>query len=104
MENKRKISAKIVADSLDAEFDIMFNEGISKNGSLIDIGVELGIIKKAGSWFSYNGENIAQGRESAKEFLRDNPEIAKQLEKEIMKNGKKDDEIIDIGKTAEEEE
>lgn len=104
-----RVKVKVVKNKMappfkTAEFDIMFNEGISKNGSLIDIGVELGVIKKAGSWFSYNGENIAQGRESAKDFLKDNPEIAKQLEKEIMKNGRKDEEIIDIGKTAEEEE
>ncbi|MDE6079345.1 MAG: recombinase RecA [Duncaniella sp.] len=67
-----------------AEFDIMFGEGISRTGELIDLGVENGIIKKSGSWFSYNGAKLAQGRDSAKKALEDNPELAEEIEAAIM--------------------
>ena len=66
-----------------AEFDIMFGEGISRSSELIDLGVELNIIVKSGSWFSYNGTKLAQGRESAKRMLEDNPELADEIEKLI---------------------
>ena len=61
------------------EFDIMFGEGISRSSEIIDLGVDLGIIKKSGSWFSYNGSKIAQGRDSAKSVIDDNPELADEL-------------------------
>ena len=67
-----------------AEFDIMFGEGISKAGEIIDLGVEYGVIDKSGSWFSYNGSKIAQGRDAAKQVIQDNPELAEELEKQIM--------------------
>ena len=66
-----------------AEFDIMFGEGISRSSELIDLSVELNIIVKSGSWFSYNGTKLAQGRESAKRMLEDNPELADEIEKLI---------------------
>jgi len=66
-----------------AEFDITFGEGISKTGEIIDLGSELSIIEKSGSWFSYEGTKIAQGRESAKQFLHDNPEVALEIENKI---------------------
>ncbi len=66
-----------------AEFDIMFGEGISRSSELIDLGVELNIIAKSGSWFSYNGTKLAQGREAAKRVLEDNPELADEIEKLI---------------------
>ena len=66
-----------------AEFDIMFGEGISKVGEIIDLGVEYGIIKKSGSWFSYDGQKLAQGRDAAKSLLRDNPELCDELEAKI---------------------
>ncbi len=66
------------------EFDIMFGEGISKASEIIDLGVELGIIVKSGSWFSYNGSKIAQGRDAAKAIIDDNPELAAELEAKIM--------------------
>lgn len=66
-----------------AEFDIMFGEGISRSSELIDLGVELNIIAKSGSWFSYNGTKLAQGREAAKRMLEDNPELADEIEKLI---------------------
>lgn len=72
------------------EFDIMFGEGISRSSEIIDLGVDYGIIKKSGSWFSYNDTKLAQGRDAAKRVIEDNPELADELEKLIMdalKNG-----------------
>ncbi|WP_432807364.1 recombinase RecA [Rhodoligotrophos ferricapiens] len=68
------------------EFDIMYGEGISKTGELLDLGVTAGIVEKSGSWFSYNSERIGQGRENAKNFLRANPDIANQIEHAIRSN------------------
>jgi recombination protein RecA len=68
-----------------AEFDIMFGEGISREGSLIDVAVEQGIVKKAGAWFTYDGDQLGQGRERAKQFLRDNVEIAMQLQDRVLR-------------------
>lgn len=67
-----------------AEFDIMFGEGISRSSEIIDMGVEFGIIQKSGSWFSYNGSKLAQGRDAAKTVIMDNPELAEELEEKIM--------------------
>lgn len=63
-----------------AEFDIMFGEGISRSGEIIDLGAELGIIKKSGSWYSYNDSKLGQGRDAAKQLISDNPELAEELE------------------------
>ncbi len=68
-----------------AEFDIMYNEGISKSGDILDLAVEKELIEKAGAWYSYDGQKIAQGREATKDFLRENPKILDDLEKEIRK-------------------
>jgi recombination protein RecA len=65
------------------EFDIMYGEGISKLGELVDTGVKLGIIDKAGAWFSYNGDKVGQGRENSKIFLKDNPNVAMEIEAKI---------------------
>ena len=65
-------------------FDIMFGEGISRSGEIIDLGVEYGIIQKSGSWFSYGGTKLAQGRDAAKQVIKDNPELADELEAKIM--------------------
>ena len=67
-----------------AEFDIMYGEGISKKGEIIDLGVDKEVIKKSGSWYSYNGAKIAQGREGAKNFLGDNPEVCDEIEAKII--------------------
>ena len=72
-----------------AEFDIMFGEGISKVGELVDLGADLNIIRKSGSWYSYNETKLGQGRESAKDCLRDNPELAEEIENKIMMELKK---------------
>jgi recombination protein RecA len=68
------------------EFDIMYGEGISKVGELVDLGVTAGVVEKSGSWFSHNGERIGQGRENAKAFLRQNPDMAKTIEAAIRAN------------------
>jgi recombination protein RecA len=66
-----------------AEFDIMFGQGISKTGEIIDMGVELGVVQKSGSWFSYDTTKLGQGRDSVKQLLTDNPELANELEGKI---------------------
>jgi recombination protein RecA len=66
-----------------AEFDIVFGEGISKNGEIVDMGVELGIIQKSGSWFSYNTDKLGQGRETVKQLMHDNPELSNEIETKI---------------------
>ena len=66
-----------------AEFDIISGEGISKSGEIIDMGVELGIVQKSGSWFSYNGDKLGQGREAVKQLMTDNPEMAAEIEGKI---------------------
>ena len=68
------------------EFDIMYGEGVSKNGELLDLGVKAGLIEKSGSWFSYNSERIGQGRENAKQLLKSNPEVAHEIETQIRVN------------------
>ncbi len=77
------IKNKVAPPFRKAEFDIMFGEGISKTGEIVDLGVELGIIKKSGSWFSYNDTRLAQGRDATKQVIMDNPELAEELEAKI---------------------
>jgi recombination protein RecA len=68
-----------------AEFDIMYGKGISREGSVIDLGVDLGIIKKSGAWFTYEGEQLGQGREKAKEFLAASPELMVEITDKVMR-------------------
>ena len=68
------------------EFDIMYGEGVSKMGELIDLGVKAGVVEKSGAWFSYNSQRLGQGRENAKSFLRDNPELAREVETALRQN------------------
>ncbi|MGE4482520.1 recombinase RecA [Acidocella sp.] len=82
------VRVKVVKNKLappfrQVEFDIMFGEGISKSGELIDLGVKAGVVEKSGAWFSYDSQRIGQGRENAKQFLRDNPKMADSIEKKI---------------------
>ncbi|MEN8963634.1 recombinase RecA [Actinomycetales bacterium UMB0918] len=67
-----------------AEFDILYGEGISREGSLIDMGVETGIVRKSGSWFTYGSDQLGQGRENVRQFLKDNPELANEIERKIL--------------------
>ncbi|MBI2414951.1 recombinase RecA [candidate division WWE3 bacterium] len=76
-----------------AEFDIMFNEGISKEGGLIDVGVELELVKKSGAWYEYNGEKLGQGKEAAKNTLRANHKLAQEIEKKIRDKVKEQHDI-----------
>ena len=83
-----RVRAKVVKNKVappfrTAEFDIMFGEGISREGELLDYGVKLGIIDKSGAWYSYNGEKLGQGKENSKEFLKTHPEIAQEIEEKI---------------------
>ncbi|OJV40651.1 MAG: recombinase RecA [Bacteroidales bacterium 36-12] len=77
------VKNKVAPPFRKAEFDIMFGEGISKTGEILDLGVEYGIIKKSGSWFSYGETKLAQGRDASKNVIRDNPELAAELETKI---------------------
>jgi recombination protein RecA len=80
--------AKVVKNKLappfrSAEFDVIYGQGISKEGSLLDVGVDVGLIKKSGAWFTYDGDQLGQGRENARNFLRDNPELAREIEEKV---------------------
>jgi recombination protein RecA len=68
------------------EFDIMYGEGVSKTGELIDLGVKAGVVDKAGSWYSYGTQRMGQGREATRQFLKDNPEVAAQIERSVRDN------------------
>ena len=78
------VKNKVAPPFKKVEFDLMFNEGISKVGELVDLGVENGILQKSGSWYSYNDKKLAQGRDAAKNILRDNPDLADEIEAKIM--------------------
>lgn len=77
------VKNKVAPPFRKCEFEILFGEGISRIGEIVDLGVEHGIIKKSGSWFSYNGDKLAQGRDAVKRLLQDNPELAEELEQKI---------------------
>jgi len=79
------VKNKVAPPFRQAEFDIMYNQGISRSGGLLDLGVEMGIIQKSGSWFSLGEERLGQGRENAKEFLENNPEIMDEIEQQIRR-------------------
>jgi recombination protein RecA len=78
------VKNKVAPPFRKAEFEITFGEGISKIGEIVDLGVEYGIIKKSGSWFSYGESRLAQGRDAVKVLLKDNPELCEELEAQIM--------------------
>ena len=97
MGNRTK--AKVVKNKLappfkQAEFDIVFGEGVSQEGCIIDMGVQFGIIEKSGAWFSYNGNKIAQGREKLRQFLKDNPELLAEMDEKIRVAAKGTEEEI----------
>ena len=84
MTRVKVVKNKVAPPFRKTEFEIMFGEGISKVGEILDLGVEYGIIQKSGSWFSYNGSRLAQGRDASKALLKDNPELCEELEAQIM--------------------
>jgi recombination protein RecA len=104
------VKNKVAPPFKEAEFDIMYGEGISKIGELVDLGVKYDLVQKSGAWFSMGDTRLGQGRDSAKQFFKDNPELAEQLEKDIMEAAKKARELgaekksKKIGKKAEPEE
>ena len=83
------IKNKVAPPFRKAEFDLMFNEGISKVGELIDLGVENGVLTKSGSFYSYEGTKLAQGRDAAKNVLRENPDLADEIEAKVFEALKK---------------
>jgi recombination protein RecA len=84
-----------------AEFDIMYGKGISREGSVIDLGVDLGIVKKSGAWYTYEGEQLGQGREKAKEFLADSPELMVEITDKVMRMAGIGGEVADVQSEAE---
>ena len=87
--NRAKVKVvknKVAPPFREAEFDIVYGKGISKVGNILDLGVNLDIVNKSGAWFSYNGERIGQGRENAKKYLEDHPEITAEIEKKVRNN------------------
>ena len=86
--NRTKVKVvknKVASPFREAEFDIIYGEGVSKEGDLIDLGVAQNLVEKSGSWFSYKGERIGQGRENARQFLKDNPDIRQAIDTELRK-------------------
>ncbi len=105
-----RVRAKVVKNKLAppfrlAEFDIMFGEGISREGSLLDVAVDQGIVKKSGAWYTYDSDQLGQGRENAKRFLRENPEIAVQLQAKVLEAvgliDSEDSETVDTSQNTE---
>jgi len=80
------VKNKVAPPFKEAEFDIMYGAGISREGDIVDLGADSGIIEKSGAWYSYNGERIGQGRENAKQFLKENPEMARAVEEKILEH------------------
>jgi recombination protein RecA len=82
------IKNKVAPPFKQAEFDILYGEGISREGEIIELGVNLKLVEKAGAWYSYNGEKIGQGKDNSREFLKENPKIANEIDAKIRANGK----------------
>ena len=80
------VKNKVAPPFKQVEFDIMYGEGVSKMGELVDLGVKAGVVEKSGAWFSYDSQRLGQGRENAKSFLKQNPEIALRIEQAIREN------------------
>jgi recombination protein RecA len=80
------VKNKVAPPFKQAEFDILYGEGISREGSLIDIGVDAGIVRKSGAWYTYDGDQLGQGKENARTFLKDNPDLANEIEKRIKES------------------
>ncbi len=97
------VKNKVAPPFREVEFDIMYGEGISKLGEIIDLGVKAGVIDKAGSWFSFNSERIGQGRDNVREFLKQNPDTAKAIEDAVRGKSEKLEEELLVGPTAEDD-
>ena len=97
------VKNKVAPPFREVEFDIMYGEGISKLGEIIDLGVKAGVIEKSGSWFSWNSQRIGQGRDNVREFLRTNPDIAGQIEAQVRGAREVIEEELLVGPTAEDD-
>ncbi len=96
------VKNKVAPPFRQVEFDIIYGEGISKTGELLDLGVKAGIVEKSGSWFSYGSQRIGQGRENARKFLKDNPETAAEIEEAVRRNaGILSEELLALGEDGE---
>jgi recombination protein RecA len=91
------VKNKVAPPFREVEFDIMYGQGISKLGEIIDLGVKAGVVEKSGSWFSYNSQRIGQGRDNAREFLKANPDMAAEIERAVRKNANKVVEELLVG-------
>ncbi len=98
------VKNKVAPPFREVEFDIMYGQGISKIGEIIDLGVKAGVVEKSGSWFSYNSTRIGQGRDNAREFLKANVEMAKEIEAAVRKNSVKIVEELLVGPSAEDDD
>ena len=99
------VKNKLAPPFKQVEFDIMYGEGVSKLGELIDLGVKAGVVEKSGAWFSYNSQRLGQGRENAKLFLKANPDAANEIEKALRQNaGLIADQLLDAGPDEETDE
>jgi recombination protein RecA len=87
------VKNKVAPPFRDTEFDIIYGEGVSRSGSILDLAVESEIVVKSGSWFSYKGQRIGQGRENAKQYLKDHPEVMHEIELKIRNGADADGEI-----------
>lgn len=96
------VKNKIAPPFKEAEFDIMFGQGISKEGDILDLAAEINVINKSGAWYAYNGDKIGQGRENAKKFLRENPEICDEVEQKVRDHYQLDGAVEDESEEAEE--
>lgn len=85
------VKNKIAPPFREAEFDIMYNQGISASGDILDLATTRGIVEKSGAWFSYNGEKISQGREAAKTYLEANPKVMAEIAKKVTESANKED-------------
>jgi recombination protein RecA len=97
------VKNKVAPPFREVEFDIMYGQGISKLGEIIDLGVKAGVVEKSGSWFSYNSQRIGQGRDNAREFLKANPDMANEIEAAVRKNAVKIVDELLVGPTAEDD-
>lgn len=105
----RRVRVKVVKNKVAppfraAEFDIMYGQGISKEGALLDVAAEMGIVEKAGAWYSYGKEKLGQGREAVKAYLAENPKVASELERKIKMKAREEGLPIEVGVAEEEEE
>ena len=97
------VKNKLAPPFKQVEFDIMYGEGVSKLGEILDLGVKAGLVEKSGSWFSYNSIRIGQGRENAKSYLKENPEVAERIERAIRGHTDEVAEALMVGPDAEDE-